>query len=286
MINLWYEDSHYRGRMTGPEKVLKNLKESLNLLGIPYAVNENVYEKNFLVHYDANGYAKHENLDHDTCFIGPQFWPFDNWGQFLIDSPSYYNRLIVPSQWVKDLIVSKLGLNEDKISVWAVGINESNLNKNVKYDCLVYYKRRGEEELQIVQEFLSSKQLTYNIISYGNYSESDLELMASQSRFCFLLDGTESQGIAMQEIMSANVPLFVWDVSEWNDLGEDYRVPATSVPYWDSSCGERFFNQNEMEEAFDKFYAKIGEYTPEKFIKNNLSYECSVKNLLEILNVN
>jgi hypothetical protein len=286
MINLWYEDNHLRGRMNGPLKVILNLKESLNECGIDYSSNENLYSKNLLLHYDANGYKKHENLEHQTCFIGPQFWPFDNYGKFLIENPQYYNQLIVPSQWVKDLLLLKFGVEENKVSIWPVGIKETNLNKNIKYDCLIYSKRRSTEEVSKAITFLESKNLSYNIISYGNYQESDFELLASQSRFCFLINGSESQGIAVQEMMSSNLPLLVWDINDWNDEGEDYRVPATSVPYWDETCGEKFYNESEMGETFLNFYDRIGSYNPREFVEKNLSYKRSVEILLEILNAN
>jgi hypothetical protein len=110
--------------------------------------------------------------------------------------------------------------------------------------------------------------------------------MTCQSRFCFLVNGSESQGIAVQEMMSSNVPLFVWDVSEWNDQGEEYKVPCSSVPYWDETCGEKFYYENEMEETFSKFYDKISSYRPREFVEKNLSYKRSIKILMEILNVN
>lgn len=287
MINLWYEDGHLlNGKMTGPLKVILNLKESLNQCGIDYVVNQDTYDKNFLVHYDAKGHQKHSELEHNSCFIGPQFWPFDPYGQFLFDNPDYYNQLIVPSQWVKDLLIEKFNVNNNKVSIWPVGIKQSNLNRNVKYDCLLYSKRRSTEEILKAIDFLKSKNLSYNIISYGSYQESDFELLSSQSRFCFLVNGSESQGIAVQEMMSSNMPLFVWDITEWNDQGEKYKVSATSIPYWDSNCGEVFYNENEMEKTFSKFYDRMYEYNPQKFIEENLSYEKSVQILLEILNAN
>ena len=82
----------------------------------------------------------------------------------------------------------------------------------------------------------------------------------------------KAQGIAIQEIMSYDTPLFVWDVETWEDQGPKYSVPATSVPYWSSECGEIFTDVNDMESTFNKFYGKINEYTPrsqvcgEKFI--------------------
>jgi hypothetical protein len=108
----------------------------------------------------------------------------------------------------------------------------------------------------------------------------------SQSRFCFLVNGSESQGIAVQEMMSSVLPMFVWDVNEWNDQGEEYKVKCSSVPYWDKNCGEKFFYEYEMDETFSKFYDKISSYSPKEFITRNLSYERSVQILMEILNVN
>jgi len=67
------------------------------------------------------------------------------------------------------------------------------------------------------------------------------------------------------------------------DQGEAYRVPATSIPYWDERCGEVFFNIDELDMTFSKFYAKLDEYDPKAFIKDNLSFECSIKTLLDIL---
>lgn len=286
MINLWYETGHIQGRMNGPLKVILNLNESLRECCVEYVVNQDVYPTNLLLHYDSHGQRKHELLEHQSCFIGPQFWPFDQYGKFLFDNPQYYNKIIVPSEWVKDLLSLKFGVDTNKVSTWPVGIKVSNLNKNIKYDCLVYFKRRSQQELSQVIEFLEKKKLTYNMISYGGYSESDLELLSSHSKFCFLLNGTESQGIAVQEIMASNTPMFVWDVDKWNDQGSEWSVSATSVPYWSNLCGEKFYHYSEMEDKFNQFYDKINYYNPLSFVEKNLSYKASVNKLLGILNVN
>ena len=283
MINLFYDPGYWGGssRMNGPRKVIDNLFNSLDQENIPYSINVEKYKYNFVIHYDYRGYLKHSELTLENCIIGPQVWFFDEHVKELSHHPERYKSLIVPSNWVKTLAIEKFNFNN--VDVWPVGIKPSNLNRNIKYDCLVYFKRRSPQELYKVENFLKSKNLTYNIISYGNYSESDMELLASQSRFCFLLNGTESQGIAVQEIMDLNVPLLVWDVEYWNDQGELYKVPATSVPYWSEICGEKFYNICEMEETFEKFYANIDKYNPQKYVEENLSYKASVNTLLKIL---
>ena len=285
MINLYYSEAYWghSATMNGPHKVVDNLIKSLDQEKIEYAINEEKYEHNFLVQYDATAHEKHSKIEQDTTIIGPQVWMFDGYGQFLIENQNYYKKIIAPSQWVKDKFINKFNLPEDKLAVWPVGIEEFSNTREPNYDCLIYFKRRDQSELDVVKKFLVNKGLSYRMVEYGGYSEDGFKQLVNSAKFCFLINGTESQGIAVQEIMSMGVPIIAWDIKEWLDQGEAYRVPATSIPYWDERCGEVFFNIDDLEVTFSKFYATLDQYDPKAFIKDNLSFECSVKTLLDIL---
>ena len=285
MINLYYSEAYWghSATMNGPHKVVDNLIKSLDQEKIEYAINEEKYEHNFLVQYDATAHEKHSKIEQDTTIIGPQVWMFDGYGQFLIENQNYYKKIIAPSEWVKNKFITKFNLPEDKLAVWPVGIEEFNNIREVNYDCLIYFKRRDQSELDAVKKFLVSNGLSYRMVEYGTYGEDGFKQLVNSAKFCFLINGTESQGIAVQEIMSMGVPIIAWDIKEWLDQGEAYRVPATSIPYWDERCGEVFFNIDDLEMTFSKFYATLDQYDPKAFIKDNLSFECSVKTLLDIL---
>ena len=284
MINLYYEEAYWGSAQTlsGPKKVINNLKASLDQEKIPYAINEEKYKNNFLVQYDYTGHLKHSKLTLETCVVGPQIWHLDDHVNTLKENPHYYKTIVTPSQWVKDLYVNKCGFSEDKVSVWPVGIELPEYERKKEYGCLVYYKRRDEASLSKVRELLADRHIPYNVMEYGQYSQNALEILAPESDFCFVLNGTESQGIAIQEIMSYNTPMLVWDVESWEDQGPEWSVPATSVPYWSDECGERFVNVDDMEVTFDNFYSRIGEYNPRKYVEDNLSYKKSIETLLEI----
>ena len=285
MINLYYSEAYWghSATMNGPHKVVDNLVKSLEQEKINYAINEEKYEHNFLVQYDATAHEKHSKIEQDTTIIGPQVWMFDGYGQFLIENQNYYKKIIAPSEWVKNKFITKFNLPEDKLAVWPVGIEEFNNIREPNYDCLIYFKRRDQSELDAVKKFLVSNGLSYRMVEYGTYGEDGFKQLVNSAKFCFLINGTESQGIAVQEIMSMGVPIIAWDIKEWLDQGEAYRVPATSIPYWDERCGEVFFNIDDLEVTFSKFYATLDQYDPKAFIKDNLSFECSVKTLLDIL---
>ena len=285
MINLYYSEAYWghSATMNGPHKVVDNLIKSLQKENIEYAINEEKYKHNFLIQYDAIAHEKHSKIEQETTIIGPQVWLFDGYGQFLIENQNYYKKLIAPSQWVKDKFINKFNLPENKVAVWPVGIEEFDNIREPSYDCLIYFKRRDESELSAVKTFLVSRGLSYRMVEYGGYDEIGFRNLINQAKFCFLINGTESQGIAVQEIMSMGVPIIAWDIKEWLDQGEQYRVPATSVPFWDERCGEKFYSIDKLGETFDNFYATINDYDPKAYVKENLSFESSVKTLLDIL---
>ena len=290
MINLWFEESYWaytNGVVSGPEKVVRNFIKSLEQENVPYTINEDKYKFNFLMQYEHDiAYQKHEKLDHESCFIGPQWVIWNPLSNFLLENPQYYNKLIVPSDWVGNLIIDKCGITSDKIASWPVGIEIPNRKKDVEIDCLIYFKRRSEEELSLVKNFLDKKGITYKIIGYGDYTEKEFLDTCNKVKYCLLLNGTESQGIAVQEIMASNTPLLVWDVTEWTDRGDEWRCPATSIPYWGSECGEVFYDYSELEDAFAKFQSSLDDYTPQKYIEENLSLKKSLEKFLNILESN
>ena len=288
MLNLFYSESYWghTDKMNGPKKVVYNLLESLDQQKIPYTINEEKYKYNFILQYDYTGHEKHSNLHLEHCVIGPQIWMFDEHVSILKENPDYYKSIIAPSQWVKDLYVNKFEYLEEKISVWPVGLSLPEVKRDYKWDCIVYYKRRSDEEFNKVKSFLDDKGLTYKSLSYGSYSEDEIEKLSPSAKFCFLLNGSESQGIAVQEIMATGTPLLVWDITTWEDQGPEWSVPATAVPYWSDECGERFFKYEDLDKTFEKFYSRIDEYDPRKYVEENLSYKASVDKLFEIFNAN
>ena len=208
MINLYYSEAYWghSQTMNGPHKVVKNLLMSLEQENIDYAINEEKYKNNFLLQYDWTGHVKHSELNLENCIIGPQIWMFDEHVNDLKENPSYYKSLITPSQWVKDLYVNKFGFPENKIRNWPVGVEEFDNVREVNYDCLIYFKRRDQSELDAVKKFLVSNGLSYRMVEYGTYGEDGFKQLVNSAKFCFLINGTESQGIAVQEIMSMGVP--------------------------------------------------------------------------------
>jgi hypothetical protein len=272
-------DILYSYNQNGPGKVINNLKKGLDLLGIEYRENPNE------VSSESKGIALqwHNNIlkyNPENIIIGPNICtlPIDN--DFVMSQK--YKKIITPSEWVKKLY-SKW-IDETKICIWPVGIDTDDFfdlsNDEKQFDCLIYYKRRTIEDLKVVTKLLKQKKQSFNIIEYGQYNERDFKENLSKSKYVFMLNSCESQGIAVQEILSSNIPMFVWDVTHWSDRGEEYKVEASSVPFWSDDCGVKEVSFDKLENSFDKFLEKFAFFNPRNYILENFQLESQAKKLI------
>ena len=281
MLNVFYRDSHLQGRMSGPLKVIGNLFKSLDDCGIEYAVNEEVHEHNFFLHWDPYHVEVYKNLKNkETLLVGPQMWPFAPEFEELTE----YGRLIAPSWWVADKL--RRYFNVTKCLTWPVAIYEPELpSSSIKNDCLIYHKNRSNEDLEYIKTLLSRRRLSYTQLQYGSYAQDDFKNILASVKFCVIIDNTESQGIAIQEMMAAGKPSFVWDTPVWDHMGLEYIVPASSVPYWDIMCGEKVIEKDALDLSLDRFIGRMEKYTPKDFIDRELSPQASVKILTDYFNL-
>lgn len=277
MLNIFYRDSHLQGRMSGPKKVIQNLFRSLEDTGVSFATNQEKYENNLFLHWDPyqiDNYATLKNKD--KLLVGPQVWPFAPEFQQLTE----YGKIITPSQWVADLYTKFFDVRGTLN--WPVAIYAPEIEKkDPEIDYLIYFKSRPRNHLMVVLNHLQERGLTFTLLEYGNYSQEQFKLALSSVRFCVIIDNTESQGIATQEMMAANKPLFVLDQPVWDHMGQEYAVPATSVPYWSNECGEKITRPEEIEDVFDRFYSNLDNYTPKDFVDRELSPQKTVQILLD-----
>ena len=274
MLNIFFNSAS-----NGPGKVVSNLILGLKKANIEYKTNQTVSSDDKLLILQ-NHYLLSTSLPNERI-IGPNICTLPIDTQSVMEQN--YKKMIVPCQWVKDLYLK--WLPEDKICIWAVGINTDLFydmsQENKEIDCLIYFKRRDNSELNSVIEFLDSNDKSYEVINYGSYTEEHFINTIKKCRFGIVIDKCESQGIAIEEMMSANLPLLVWDVTIWNDRGEHVSVPATSVPYWDETCGIKVDDLENLKNNFKHFINNLKSYEPRNYILNNLSLDKSAKKLMD-----
>jgi hypothetical protein len=227
----------------------------------------------------------------DKKFIfGPHLSVFPT-EQLLGINNIYKNGVYIqPSDWSAE-VWRNFGVEElipIKILPFSVDV-ELFSPKNVEKDIImVYTKRRSPHELNYIINYLNKNEMKYIIFDYvKGYKEEDYIRTLTRAKFGIIVDAHESQGFAIEEALSCNVPLFVWNVKFMSQeyMSKYKDIPCTTIPYWDETCGEYFYDHVNFENNFVRFLNNIEEnkYEPRKFILNNLSVlKCAYK-LKEII---
>ena len=226
----------------------------------------------------------------NTKFIfGPHFsvFPVKNQIDLIKNNNSVY---IQPSEWVVQLWQNNILCDKIKIESLPFGVDTIKFNElksiNERDKVFIYYKARSPNDLNLIERFLKNKKINYKIFSYINrYNENDYLTYLQNSKYGIWLDAHESQGFALQEALSCGVPLLVWNIKSMNqEYGQSYDdIPATTIPYWESKCGEYFYNIGELEEKYNLFLSKIETYKPREYILENLSFEICEQQLINLL---
>jgi glycosyltransferase involved in cell wall biosynthesis len=216
----------------------------------------------------------------NTKFIfGPHFSVFPNKKQ--IDEISNNNSVYIqPSNWCVDIWKNNSICKNIRIKSLPFGVNTKKFinikHINERDNVFIYFKRRNPNELQKIKEFLDSKQISYKIFDYvKKYNEDEYLTYLQNSKYGIWLGAHESQGFALEEALSCNVPLLVWNVTLMSqEFGSNYNdYTATTIPYWDTRCGEFFTDYEKLEKTYNKFISKLHRYKPREFILENLSIE-------------
>ena len=218
---------------------------------------------------------------------GPHNFVFVNgvWKKNSFEFPSncFYNLL---SRWVKE-VQNEFGGLSLKVETLPFAVDTYTFKPledkgQPKYDCFVYYKARDPKLLEFVVKSLEAKNLRFTLLRYGHYTEEQYKNILHSSKFGIWLGCHESQGFALEECLSTNVPLLVWNVTsmfdEYNNEGNivytqelgKYALRATSIPYWDDRCGFVFTEKENFISSLEKMQNSFEKYTPREYILETL----------------
>ena len=197
-----------------------------------------------------------------------------------------FRTYIVSCDWMDDLFREPFA---GKLSRWFSGIDltqwPDSAGKSKDIDVLVYDKIRWRRDRVVpaimdpVLEALRVKGLSYHVLRRGHYTHDEFMEKLARSRLMIFLCECETQGLAYQEAMACNVPVLAWDPEEWQDPQRirwtSEIVPASSVPFFSESCGERFKDAAAFPAALDRCWSRLHEMRPRAFVAEELSMELS-----------
>jgi glycosyltransferase involved in cell wall biosynthesis len=218
---------------------------------------------------------------------GPHFSVFPDGRMIMLANKNCV--YIQPSQWVVDFWSKSSYCDNVKIESVPFGVDTNKFcpNKEVnKNNVLIYIKRRNPEEIKFVVSYLRDRNISFKIFDYLiGYNEQEYIEYLRTCKYAIWLTAHESQGFALQEALSCDVPILVWNVRLLSqEYGSRYPdIKATTIPYWDKRCGEVFYIEEELDEAFEKFMSNLDTYKPREYIMDNLSIEKCEERFLDVV---
>lgn len=225
----------------------------------------------------------------NTRFIfGPHFSVFpENNLQLIKGLNSVY---IQPSKWAVDVWLTNPLCKQLDIRPVPFGLDTITFNEikplDQRNEVFVYYKTRAHEDLQFIKDKLHALGITYKLFSYDDrYDEAEYHCCLQNAKYGIWVGRHESQGFALEEALSCNVPLLVWDVLSMNqEIGPNYAdIPATAIPYWNSRCGEIFYKKDHFDYAYRLFMSKLRRFKPREYVLSNLTMEKCKQEFLKLL---
>jgi len=213
-------------------------------------------------------------------------------GPFICNHPSEYNQitlskeidsLVFFSEWHK-VMFEHYSSPLKNATIWfsGVDINKWKPSNIVKQKCLIYYKTPNSKLLNVVYNKLNQSNIEPILLKYGSYTPEGYKTALDQAQFCIFISVTETQGVALLESWSMNVPTLVWNSAIWEYQGFKYEK-ASSCPYLNSKLGLDFKGIKDFEITFDSFLNKINDFTPREIVSNNFKTTDSAERFIKIL---
>jgi hypothetical protein len=213
----------------------------------------------------------------DKIFMfGPHFSLFPDTKLLIVRNIHENSCYLLPSQWIVDAWTAKNAAAFLPLIVFPFPVDTKMFSPTgePREKVFVYMKHRDPFELAEIDDYLTKKNIAYTLFDFGKgYKEEDYIAVLKQSKYGIILGSYETQGFAIEEALSADVPLFVWDcrtmLQDYTSIQKD--ILCTSVPYWDDRCGIKVYTLGQFELDFPSFLSKLSTYEPRQYILENLS---------------
>jgi hypothetical protein len=271
-----------------------------NMIGLKLLLDSIKYEykfgnsndiNNFDIIYSPSTPINSSQYPNKKFIFGPHFSVFPDNRLLSINNINNNSVYIQPSIWVCELwknygAENIVPIKDFPFSVEVEKFCPSQIQNSQKNEVFIYFKSRNPKELEYVKQFLNYKNVTYKIFDYiKKYNEEDYLKCLHNAKYGIIIGRHESQGFAIEEALSCNVPLLIWEVKYMSqEYGYNYPdIPATIIPYWDDRCGEYFYNKEELETTYNKFITKLETYSPREYIIENLSPQKCGQRFIELV---
>lgn len=220
---------------------------------------------------DNDNFPEMRSIFKDVYHIAPSEWVADSWRT---------------RGWHKTIGFCPSPVNTDKWFPSEFKIKR-NFGENAtpyhEAKCILYVKRLGEayecahpDLYEKAKTWLNSLNIKCEEFFYDAYDNGKLYQVGRESDFALVIDGTETQGYALQSIMSMDVPIFLMI----NSVGQLNLV----APFFDKTFSGSFATkQTSNNDVFKMFLTKLTFFQSRRIMIESVSYNASIQCIIKLL---
>jgi glycosyltransferase involved in cell wall biosynthesis len=197
------------------------------------------------------------------------------------------DRIVVPSQWVKDLYAVEAPELVPKLRICAAGVDPDYWKprepRTPGRRALLYWKNAPEILVREAEAVLDRTGVSTKFIRYGHYQSSDYRTALDDSDFTVHFSTFETQGLSLAEAWSMDVPTIVWNPqSEAKWRGRRFRA-GSSCPYLTEFTGIAFRTFQALEQAIKTILDHPERFSPRAWLLSNMTDAMCSSTLYRIL---
>lgn len=268
-------DSH-RGPQIVAQRIFSMLQE-MDLSGfksVDWVLNVNSEESWEKLILDKENLVVGPNIEFEKAHISEKL--------ILIDS----FKILVPSEWVVPIIQERLIWFRGEYHVFPSDIDFDYWKPRQKgnQDQILIYRKydTSEEDFFNVVKICKKMGLRYKVVTYGKYTRRSFRRILRKCQAAVWLGTTESQGIALLECWSMDVPSLVRSQITFKDnvTGKDFD--SSSAPYLARECGEQISATDLDINSFSNFLKESFAKSPREYVISQFSNAKMFENLFII----
>ncbi|MAJ97586.1 MAG: hypothetical protein CMI56_03155 [Parcubacteria group bacterium] len=270
------------GKYSGPTAVRDSVLRGLNIHTIEHELNPLLaHGDTLLVLSGVNALRKairfKESGNAVKLIAGPNIVTTPNDAQKIMCNDAI-DILLVPSEWVANFWKHEAPEIAHKIHTWAAGVPKANASTRNGLP-IVYNKMLDTSLLVEVKKVFSQNEIDYTLFTYGTFKHSEYLKALRDAPFVVYLSQSESQGLALQEAWTHDVPTLINRSTTWRSNGFSWEAHQINCPYLTPELGVTFGDAEEILKRIEH----ITSLHPKHYCDEYLSDSVSTQKLLNIL---
>ena len=191
---------------------------------------------------------------------------------------------VVPSKWVKEIVLKDAPSLKDRILIWPAGIDARYWhpikNKTSQKKVVIYRKTESWEFCDAVIKQVEAMGFQPVMVEYGNYLARHFKRKLTEASFAVFISRSESQGIALAESWAMDVPTLVFNPGNFMYRGKS-ECNVSACPFLTDQSGYEWNTLDELSDAMRKLVANRPSFSPRKYVLDNFTDEKCAKNLID-----